>query len=206
MLDYLSTQETLHVRNVDFDHKQYLFVTMVAFGESESVAYALVYDNAEMKRVVGTDKEEAFFFKCKKDADVMLQQQECQHLLEHLKEQLRSEIQRQARQLTDFKFSAEDIVQMLSNLLAKRSENLEDASVRDITALIRELASQGALEGSDGFQRHFVTVYPHFNALCSACNKEMDVARGLSCVCPHCGAKYTWVEDENRYIPEPLKL
>lgn len=206
MLDYLSTQETLHVRNVDFDHKQYLFVTMVAFGESESVAYALVYENAEMKRVVGTDKEEAFFFKCKKDADVMLQQQECQHLLEHLKEQLRSEIQRQARQLTDFKFSAEDIVQMLSNLLAKRSENLEDASVRDITALIRELASQGALEGSDGFQRHFVTVYPHFNALCSACNKEMDVARGLSCVCPHCGAKYTWVEDENRYIPEPLKL
>ena len=206
MLDYLSTQETLHIRNVDFDHKQYLFVMMVAFGEDESIAYALAYDTQEMKRTIGTDKEEAFLFKCKKDADVMLQQQECQHLLEHLKEQLRSEIQKQATELKDFKFSAEDIVQMLSNLLAKRSENLEDASVRDITALIRELASQGALEGGDGFQRHFVTVYPHFNALCTACNKEIDIARGLSCVCPHCGAKYTWVEDENRFIPEPNKL
>lgn len=206
MLDYLNTQETLHIRNIDFTDKQYLFVMMVAFGETPSTAYALVYDNAEMKRVVGTDKEEAFFFKCKKDADVMLQQQECIHLLEHLKELLRSKIQKEAINLGDYKFSAEDVVQMLSNLLAKRSENLEDASVRDITALIRELASQGALEGGDGFQRHFVTVYPHFNALCSACNKEMDIAKGLSCLCPHCGAKYTWDESENRYIPEPMKL
>lgn len=206
MLDYLSTKETLHVRNVLFDEKQYQFVMMVAFGEDESVAYALAYDAAEFKRVCGTDDEESFLYKCKKNADVMLQQQECQHLLEYLKEQLRSEIQKQAREITDFKFSAEDIVQMLSNLLAKRSENLEEASVRDITALIRELASQGALEGGDGFQRHFVTVYPHFNALCSNCNREMDIAKGLSCTCPFCGAKYTWSEDEQKYYPEPLKL
>ena len=120
MLDYLTTKETLHVRNVLFDEKQYQFVMMVAFGEDESVAYALTYEMAEFKRVLGTEKEEPFLYKCKKDADVMLQQQECQHLLEHLKEQLRSEIQKQAREITDFKFSAEDIVQMLSNLLAKR--------------------------------------------------------------------------------------
>ena len=128
------------------------------------------------------------------------------HLKEHLNELLRAEIQKQARELTDYKFSAEEIVQMLSNLLAKRSENLEEASVRDITALIRELAAQGAFEGGDGFQKHFITVYPHFNALCPNCNRELDIARGLTCVCPHCGAKFVWVEDENRFIPEPLKL
>ena len=206
MLDYLSTKETMHVRNVLFDEKQYQFVMMVAFGENESVAYALAYDTAEFKRVLGTESEETFLYKCKKEADVMLQQQECQHLLEHLKEQLRSEIQKQAREIKDFKFSAEDIVQMLSNLLANRSENLEEASVRDITALIRELAAQGALEGSDGFARHFISVFPHFNALCPNCNREFDAAKGLSVICPHCKAKFIWDEDSQRYIPQPLQL
>lgn len=206
MLDYLFTQETLHTRNISFDVKQYLFTLMVVMGEEEHTAYALVYDEAEMKRVIGTSDEEPFMYKCKKEAQVLSQQQECQHLKEYLGELLRAEIQKQARELTDFKFSAEEIVQMLSNLLAKRSENLEEASVRDITALIRELAAQGALEGGDGFQKHFITVYPHFNALCPNCNRELDIARGLTCVCPHCGAKFVWVEEENRFIPEPMKL
>lgn len=206
MLDYILTQETLHTRNIDFDEKQYSFILMVALGEDERVAYALNYDMANFKRMVGTDEEQDYLNGLKKDANVMLQQQECIHLRDYISELYRTDVQNSARNLTDYKFSAEEIVQMLSNLLATRSANLEEASVRDITALIRELAAQGALEGGDGFQRHFITVLPHFNALCPNCNREIDVARGMTCVCPHCGAKFTWVEKEDRFIPEPMKL
>jgi len=206
MLDYLSTLETLRTRNITFDEKQYFFVTMVALGEEDTVAYAMVYDLANFKRMQGTDGEQDYLASLKKDASVMLQQQECAHLKDHVSELYRTDIQAQARNLSDYKFSAEEIVQMLSNLLAKRSENLEEASVRDITALIRELAAQGALEGGDGFERHFISVYPHFNALCPNCSREIDVAKGLSIICPHCGAKFTWVEEQQRYIPEPLSL
>ena len=135
-----------------------------------------------------------------------IQQQEIDHLIDYIGEQYRTEIQKKASNLKDYKFSAEEIVQMLSNLLATRSENLEEASVRDITALIRELAAQGALEGGDGFSRHFINVLPHFNALCPNCNREIDVAKGMTCICPHCGAKFIWVENEDRFIPEIPRL
>ena len=84
MIDYLYTQETLHARNVTFSDKQYMFVLLVVMGENESVAYALTHDAAEFKRVIGSADEDAFLFKCKKEADLLMQQQECTHLKEHL--------------------------------------------------------------------------------------------------------------------------
>lgn len=206
MLDYLETIDALHNRNIDFNEKQYIFALQVALGEDLGVAYGFAFDKKTFKSIIGTDDEEEYLQKARRDANLALQQQENDHLVDFIKEQYRAEIQKEARNLKDYKFSAEEIVQMLSNLLATRSANLEEASVRDITALIRELAAQGALEGGDGFQRHFITVLPHFNALCPNCNREIDVARGMTCVCPHCGAKFTWVEKEDRFIPEPMKL
>ena len=201
MLDYLSTIDVLHNRNINFNEDQYNFALQVVLGEDLGVAYGLSFDKAKFKSVIGTDDEEEYLQKAKRDANLASQQQEIDHLIEYLGEQHRAEVQKEARDLKDYKFSAEEIVQMLSNLLASRSQNLEEASVRDITALIRELAAQGALEGGDGFSRHFINVLPHFNALCPNCNHEIDVARGLTCVCPYCGAKFIWVEDEDRFVP-----
>lgn len=206
MLDYLETTDILHNRNINFNDKQYYFALLVALGEDLGVAYGLSFDKTEFKRAIGTNDEEEYLQKARKEANLISQQQEIEHLLEYLREQYRTDVQKQATNLGDYKFSAEEIVQMLSNLLAKRSENLEEASVRDITALIRELAAQGALEGGDGFSRHFINVLPHFNALCPNCNREIDVAKGMTCVCPHCGAKFVWVEDEDRFVPNVPKL
>ena len=206
MLDYLGAIEVLHNRNINFNENQYYFALLVALGEDMGVAYGLTFAQSEFKRVIGTDEEEEFLQKAKKEANLIRQQQEIEHLLDYISEQYRAEIQKQARDLKDYKFSAEEIVQMLSNLLASRSANLEEASVRDITALIRELAAQGALEGGDGFSRHFINVLPHFNAMCPNCNREFDVARGMSCICPHCGAKFIWSDEDDRFYPNVSKL
>lgn len=206
MLDYLSTIDVLHNRNINFNEDQYNFALQVVLGEDLGVAYGLSFDKAKFKSVIGTDDEEEYLQKAKRDANLASQQQEIDHLIEYLGEQHRAEVQKEARDLKDYKFSAEEIVQMLSNLLATRSANLEEASVRDITALIRELAAQGALEGGDGFQRHFISVLPHFNALCTTCSREFDLAMGVTGICPHCKTKYVWSEEDGRFYPTPAKL
>lgn len=206
MLDYLETIDALHNRNINFNEKQYVFALQVALGEDLGVAYGFAFDKKNFKSVIGTDEEEEYLQKAKRDANLAIQQQEIDHLIEFIKEQYRTEIQKEARNLKDYKFSAEEIVQMLSNLLATRSANLEEASVRDITALIRELAAQGALEGGDGFSRHFISVLPHFSAMCTTCNREIDLAMGVTGICPYCKTKYVWSEEDNRFFPKPEKL
>jgi len=206
MLDYLETIDALHNRNINFNEKQYVFALQVALGEDLGVAYGFAFDKKNFKSIIGTDDEEEYLQKAKRDANLAIQQQEIDHLIEFIKEQYRTEIQKEARNLKDYKFSAEEIVQMLSNLLATRSANLEEASVRDITALIRELAAQGALEGGDGFSRHFISVLPHFSAMCTTCNREIDLAIGVTGICPYCKTKYVWSEEDNRFFPKPEKL
>lgn len=207
MLTYIDTLERLHVRSISFDLQQYLFVMQVALGEDIGVAYGMVYDTADFKKYVPSADEEEYIAKWKRLGDIMLQQQECVHLRETIEEQRRAEIQSEASNLKTFKYSSEDVANMLSSLLYERSSNLEDASVRDIVALIRELNSQGALDGSgNGFSRHFISVHDPFNALCTTCNREIEIARGVTCICPHCATRYTWVEEEQRFYPQPAKL
>ena len=207
MIDYQATVEQLHTRGVAFDINQYLFAMQVALGEPIEVAYGIVYDTAEFKKQINSENAEEYLAQVRKSAEVMLQQQECQHIKELVEEWKRSEIQNEASNLKSFKYTTEDVANMLSSLLYERSSNLEDASVRDIVALIRELNSQGALDGSgNSFAKHFVSVYPHMNALCPVCHRETDVAVGMTCYCVRCGAEFKWSEEEQRYYPQVQKL
>ena len=207
MLDYTSAVERLHARGLSLDWRQYLFVMQVVLGEDEGVAHSMVYDTSEFERRFGDADEADYFNRHKRMAAVMLQQQECIHLADIVEEWMRTEVQNAATDLKTFKYSSEDIVNMLSSLLHDRSASLEDASVRDIVTLIRELNSQGALEGTNsGFSKHFISVYPHMTALCPVCQRETDVAVGMTCFCTRCGAKFEWVEEEARYYPNPKKL
>lgn len=207
MLDYIDILEKLHTRGLIFDIRQYLFCMQVALGESKTVAYCMIYDQENFKRNVPSEKEKEYLSLHEKDADIMLQQQECQHILDVVSGWLQSKIQKESSNIRSVKFTTEDIANMLSSLLYDRSSSLEEASVRDIVALIRELNNQGALDG-DGtaFSKHFVNIYPRMTALCPVCQKETDVATGLTCFCTRCGAKFTWDEEERRYYPEPVSL
>lgn len=202
MLDLLSTQNQLHTRLVDFTLQEYLFTLQVVLGERIEVAYANTFDITEYKRNVPSEDEEEYLASKRKDAEIMLEQQNCRHLREYLEQEYRSDIQEQASTLKDFKFTGAEVQRLLNNLLHERSQELSEASVRDILALIKSMYDSGALDSGDSFQNHFITIPNKYNALCLNCSHEFYAVEGLSMKCPNCGAVYNWDEQQRRFIPE----
>ena len=202
MLDLLSTQNQLHTRLVDFTLQEYMFVLQVVLGERLEVAYANTFDTSEYKHNVPSEDEEDYLASKRKDAEIMLEQQNCRHLREYLEQEYRSDIQEQASTLKDFKFTGSEVQKLLNNLLHERSQELSEASVRDILALIKSMYDSGALDSGDNFQNHFITIPNKYNALCLNCSHEFYAVEGLSMKCPNCGAVYNWDEQQHRFIPE----
>lgn len=44
-------------------------------------------------------------------------------------------------------------------------------------------------DANEYFSKNFQEIYKKFNAVCPECNREIDVARGLICICSHCGSR-----------------
>lgn len=204
MLDYLSTQNVMHTRCIDFTLQEYLFVVQVAFKEDMRIAYASVFDQAEFKRNVPSEEQEDYLNKFRQDAETLLQTQACKHLREYIEQELHSYVQEAASTLEDFKFTGDDVQKLLSNLLHNRSESLDDASIRDILSLIKGLYDSGALESGDSFQKHFITIAKKYDAVCTSCGREFYAVEGLDIKCPHCGQLYKWID--NRFYPSIDKL
>lgn len=207
MVGYLEAVSTMHTRGVNIDEKDYMFTLMVVLNEEPQNAFALAYDISEFKKVIGTEDEDKYLSTKRKDAEMMLSQQNIRQLRDLLGDSYRAQVQSAALNLKDYRFSGQETIQILNNLLKSRIDDLESSSVKDVVSLLKALSDQGALEvGDGGFSRHFVQIYPKFNALCIQCGKEFDAMRGLSAKCPQCGQVYTWVQDEEKYIPQPTKL
>lgn len=204
MLDLLSTQNQLHTRLVDFTLQEYMFVLQVVLGERIEVAYANTFDTQEYKRNVPSEGEEEYLASKRKDAEIMLEQQNCRHLREYLEQEYRSDVQEQASTLKDFKFTGAEVQRLLNNLLHERSQELSEASVRDILALIKSMYDSGALDSGDSFSQHFITIPKKYDCICSNCNREMYLVEGCDNKCPACGATYYW--RDNRFYPELSKL
>ena len=202
MLNYRDTQNALHTRLVDFSLQEYLFVLQTILGEDPCVAYSSVFDGQNFKRNVPSEDEEEYLASKRKDSEIMLEQQNCRHLREYLEQEYRSDIQEQASTLKDFKFTGSEVQKLLNNLLHERSQELSEASVRDILALIKSMYDSGALDSGDNFQNHFITIPNKYNALCLNCSHEFYAVEGLSMKCPNCGAVYNWDEQQRRFIPE----
>lgn len=201
MLDFIGTQNALHIRTLDFSIQQYLFVLQVVLGERPEIAYANIYDQGEFKRNVPSENEEEYLAKFKRDASIMLEQQECVHLRDFLESEYKSDIQEQASTLKDFKFTGAEVQRLLNNLLHERSQELSEASVRDILALIKSMYDSGALDSGDSFSQHFVTIPSKYNTICPQCNRESYAVEGLDFRCQHCGCVAKWDENQRRYFP-----
>jgi hypothetical protein len=205
-MNYQDTVSAMHVRTINITLQEYLFVLQVVMGEDIRVAYASVYDTDNFKRFVPSEEEEDYLAKIKKDAQVMLEQQNCSQLRNYLEEEYQSAIQSAASTLEDYKFTGADIQRLLSNLLHNRSESLDDASVKDILSLVKSMFDSGYLDSDEAWERHFITIPRKFNSLCTSCNHELYAVDGLDCVCQHCGQVYKWVESEKRFYPQMSKL
>lgn len=206
MLNYLDTKSVLFTRGVSFDLKQYLYVVQVVLGEDKSVAYGMTFDRENFIKAIGSEDEDDYLSKVVRDAEIMMQQQECQQLFEVLSDEYQLDIQAKASTLENYKFSGAEVQQLLANLLHNRSQELDEASVKDILSLIKTMYEQGALDSGDTFQKHFITIHDKFNALCPNCNHEIDVFAGVDCVCPYCKQAFKWSEEERRFYPQPNKL
>lgn len=202
MLDYLSTQNALHTRGIEFTLQEYMFAVQVAFMEDKCVAYASVFDTANFKRNVPSEDEEDYLNTFRREAEIMLDKQHIKHLREYIEQELQSYVQDAASRLEDYKFTGADVQKLLSNLLHNRTEDLDEASIRDILSLIKGMYDSGALDSGDAFERHFITVHDPFNALCVNCNREFEAHAGIDCVCPHCHQVYKWTEQEKRFYPK----
>lgn len=206
MLDLLSTQNTLHTRLVDFSLQQYMFVLQVVLGERTEVAYANTFDTAEFKRNVPSENEEDYLSQFKRDAQNMLETQECMQLRDELESLYNSDIQSKATNFKDYRFSGEDVQKLLAELLHDRTSDLSEASVRDILALIKSMYDSGALDSGDSFSQHFVTIPSKYNTICPQCNREGYAVEGLDFRCQHCGCIAKWDENTKRYFPNLTHL
>ena len=206
MLNYLDTKSVLFTRGVSFDLKQYLYVVQVVLGEDKSVAYGMTFDRENFVKAIGSEDEDDYLSKVARDAEIMMQQQECQQLFEVLSDEYQLDIQAKASTLENYKFSGAEVQQLLANLLHNRSQELDEASVKDILSLIKTMYEQGALDSGDTFQKHFIQIHDPFNALCVNCNREFEARAGLGAICPHCGQTYKWVENEKRFYPNVIHL
>ena len=204
MLNYLDTQNNLHTRMVDFTLQEYLFVTQVVLGEDIRVAYASIFDTADFKRNVPSEDEEEYLSKFKHDAEMLLEGQSCRQLREYLAQEYQSDVQEKASTLEDYKFTGAEVQRLLNNLLRERSQELSEASVRDILALIKSMYDSGALDSGDAFQSHYITIPKKYDCICPSCNKEIYLVEGLDNVCRHCSQVFKWVD--NRFLPTPSRL
>lgn len=204
MLDLLSTQNQLHTRLVDFTLQEYMFVLQVVLGERLEVAYANTFDTQEYKRNVPSEDEEEYLASKRKDAEIMLDQQNCRQLREYLEQEYRSDIQEQSSNLSDYRFTGAEVQRLLNNLLRDRSQELSEASVRDILALLKTMYETGTLDSGDSFQNHFITIPKKYDCICPQCNHEQYLVEGVDNKCTSCGMVFRW--DNERFWPQPQKL
>ena len=206
MLNFTDITQTMFARGVAFSIEEYLFCVNIVLGESPNISYALAYDSKGYKKVIGTEDEASYLSSKKKDIESLLNQQNIVSLKQEIEEAYTQELQSRALDLKDYKFTGGQIAQILQNLLHNRVSDLDSASTKDVISLIKLLTDQFGLEGGSDFEKHFIQVYPKFNALCNNCNKEFQVAEGLGAVCPHCGMSYLWDAEEHVFAPKPSKL
>ena len=204
MLDLLSTQNQLHTRLVDFTLQEYLFVLQIVLGERIEVAYANTFDAQEFNRNVPSEDEEEYLATKRKDAEIMLDQQNCRQLREYLEQEYRSDIQEQSSNLSDYRFTGAEVQKLLNNLLHDRSQELSEASVRDILALLKTMYETGTLDSGDSFQNHFITIPKKYDCICPQCNHEQYLVEGIDNKCTSCGMVFRWGNE--RFYPQPTKL
>ena len=206
MLNFTETTQILFGRGITFSIEDYIFCLNLVLGEDENVSYALAYDRAGYKKVLGTEDEDEYLKTKEQECKVLMQQQSIVQLRQEMDDLYVAEIQGKALNLENYRFTGGQIAQILQNLLHNRVADLDSASTKDVISLIKLLTEQFGLDGGSDFEKHFIQILPKFNALCNNCNREFQIASGIGAVCPHCGASYHWDSNSEKFIPQPQKL
>jgi hypothetical protein len=201
MFSYTDISSTMASRGVNITPQEYIFCLNIVMGEDNGISYILAFEPEKIEEKMGDDGWEKYLNDRRHDANLRIRMQNIVKLMDELRDIYNNDVQNKALNLENYKFTGGQIAQILQNLLHNRISDLDSASTKDVISLIKLLTEQFGIEGNDDFTKHFIQVYPHFNAICGKCNKEFDAIKGIDCVCSHCGCIYKWNEEENRFYP-----
>lgn len=206
-MQFRDIESTLNARGVFFTQQEYVFTLLVVIGERPTIAYALSFPTDEYQRVKDTESEKDFFNNCAKLSSSLLQQQHIVKLKEELEYRNKKAIQDAALHLDDIELTSSDVKKVLASFLRDRIDDPSGASVKELVDLLRMYQPYLPDDASaTDFQRHFIQVHEPYNAMCNNCNHEISAYKGLSCICEHCGQKYIWSDEDDRFYPEISKL
>lgn len=204
---YNDIEQMLSSRGVFFNAQEYLFALALVAGEEPKIAYAIVFSNETYRKVKESEEEKEFLAQCGKDATHIQQQEYFKKLMEELQYQYKKQIQDFALHLDDIELTSSDVKKVLASFLRDRIDDPTSASVKELVDLLKMYQPYLPDDASaSDFQRHFIQVHEPYNALCNNCNREISAYKGLSCVCEHCGQRYVWDVNEDRFYPQPSKL
>lgn len=206
MISFGEISQTLFNRGISVSIEEYVFCVNIVLGEDVRTAYAIAYDPKGFKQVLDTELEEDYLNSKKDECDALLKQQNIVKIKQEIEDCYVVDVQSKAMNLQDYRFTGGQIAQILQNLLHNRISDLDSASTKDVISLIKLLTEQFGLDGGSDFDKHFIQIYPKFNALCNNCNREFQIAEGIGAVCPYCGATYNWDNEQRRFIPQPSRL
>ena len=202
MIDYKETKKAMEIRGVEFSEAQFSFALMVAIGINKYDAYKLSIVSDKVGKVK-EEKLSEFEEKCKKDCDILLEQNNMKTLLEYLVNKYDMQINDAAMSCEEVEVTPKMLKNLLGRIIKKSSDNLDNASYTDLIRVVDQYCKQFSLGDSDDdeFQKHFIQVYPlPFSGVCPICNKEIDIPYGLSFTTPCCGHKIIWDKETKRYL------
>lgn len=203
MINYKKTKETMSARGIEFTNAQFSFALMVAVGIDKYDAYKIAIKNDDFSNVK-KDKFNEFEDKCKKECDISIQQQNITQLINFLKEKYEYQITEYVSNPQNVEITPKMLKNLIGRMVKKANDNFETTSFKEMTDAVNSYIKFFNPDIEDDndlqFNKHFITVYPSYNAICCNCNKEFDLPANVTSVCPHCGHKYLWDEEKKIYL------
>lgn len=180
----------------------YSFSLMVAIGIDKAQAYMVTIKG---KNYEGKTEEQLIKFKekCSLEAAELVERPDIKDTIKVLSEDYQKAIKYEALDLEDVDFNAEDLRKILAKFLRSKYTDIDAADAKDLLNAIKIYVDKFGDTGDDGiakFNKHFIQVYPPYNAVCPECGREIDLPRGVNSKCKHCEHQFVWNEDKDRYF------
>ena len=196
MISLQETNTVMGMRGIEFTNAQFSLALMISIGMDKYEAYNLCIQ-ADKK-----GKKEESEEKIKKDCDTLCNQNNVKQLILYLAEKYDRQVNEAAMNTENIEITPKMLKNLLGRIIKKASDNLDSSSFTDLIKTIDQYCKQFPMDNDDdeSFSHHFILQYDSFNTICSECNREFSLPANVTSCCPHCGHKYVWDEENQKYI------
>lgn len=202
MLNFDNTRQLMKTRGVDnLAPLEYSFALMVAIGIDKVQSYMVTMRGKDYEKK-SEDQLVKFKEKCSMEAVELMERPDIKSTIQVLSEDYQKAVKYEALDLEEVDFNAEDLRKILAKFLRSKYTDIDAADAKDLLNAIKIYVDKFGDTGDDGmakFNKHFIQVYPPYNAVCTNCGREIDLPRGVNSKCKYCEHQFIWNEDKERY-------